>query len=92
MDSHKITLATFLNEPSEVHAFVIGLCHTIQRKAPYRFDELVDVSEFSPEVVSDLRSEYHYYYAGFWIPRVILVVIVLAFTPIDRLWQIMASL
>lgn len=77
---HKTTLSTFLNDPDEHHAWWIGLCQTVQRVKPYRFDELVDATEFSPDVIGSLKKEYTYYYVAFWLPRIIVLAVVLSLT------------
>lgn len=78
--NHYRTLSTFMDNPEEVHAGFIGLCQTVQRKKPYRFDELVHVSEFPPDVVAHLKREYTYYYVMFWLPRIIALTVVLSLT------------
>lgn len=78
---HKTTLATFMNEPGEAHAWFIGLCQTIHRVKPYRFDELVpETGEFPDDVLNDLKHEYTYYYVAFWLPRVIVLAVILSLT------------
>lgn len=70
-----------MDEPDEVHAWFIGVCQTVQRARPYKFSELVNEDEFPADVMASLKKEYTYYYVAFWLPRVILLAIILSQTP-----------
>lgn len=67
-------ISEFLNDCGEVHAAMIGIIHTATRIRPLQYSE-IDGHNTSPALKEDLKNEYHYYKAFFWIPRILILII-----------------
>lgn len=66
-----------LNDPGEVHTAGRGIIDSFCRIKPMTYDEIETLRDASPEWKEDLRHEYHYYWAYFWLPRVLVAIVVI---------------
>lgn len=73
-------ISEFLNTCEEIHAFVFGIIHSFKMIKPIPFNSLDEQIELSPDLIEDLKSEYHYYLAGFWGIRILIVIILVLAT------------
>jgi hypothetical protein len=72
--THATTFSEFCNSPEEVHAVMAGIHHALsRRKNPLKFGD--QDKHISPELLQDLRKEYHYYIGAFWATRLIILLI-----------------
>lgn len=67
------------NVYEEVHAVGIGLIHTCTRLRPLGYSEIAK-EDLSPELIRDLETEYHYYKAAFWVPRIVVGLAIIILT------------
>jgi len=72
-------LAEFCNVYEEIHALAFGLIHSCTRLRPLGYSEIAK-EDFSPELIADLETEYHYYRAAFWAPRIVVALAILVAT------------
>ena len=72
-------LAEFCNVYEEIHALGFGLIHSCIRLRPLGYSEIAK-EDLSPELKRDLETEYHYYKAAFWAPRIVVALVILVAT------------
>ena len=72
-------LAEFCNVYEEIHALGFGLIHSCIRLRPLGYSEIAK-EDLSPELKRDLETEYHYYKAAFWVPRIVVALAILVAT------------
>ena len=72
-------LAEFCNAYGEIHALAFGLIHSCTRLRPLGYSEIAE-EDLSPELKRDLETEYHYYRAAFWAPRIVVALAILVAT------------
>ena len=72
-------LAEFCNVYEEIHALGFGLIHSCTRLRPLGYSEIAK-QDISPELKRDLETEYHYYKAAFWVPRIVVALVILVAT------------
>ena len=78
-DAPPSLLAEFCNVYEEIHALGFGLIHSCIRLRPLGYSEIAK-EDLSPELKRDLETEYHYYKAAFWVPRIVVALAILAAT------------
>ena len=78
-DKPPSVLAEFCNVYEEIHALAFGLIHSCTRLRPLGYSEIAK-EDFSPELIADLETEYHYYKAAFWAPRIVVALAILVAT------------
>jgi hypothetical protein len=78
-DAPPSLLAEFCNVYEEIHALGFGLIHSCIRLRPLGYSEIAK-EDLSPELKRDLETEYHYYKAAFWVPRIVVALAILVAT------------
>ncbi len=79
LDQPPSLLAEFCNVYEEIHALAFGLIHSCTRLRPLGYSEIAK-EDLSPELKRDLETEYHYYRAAFWAPRIVVALAILVAT------------
>lgn len=62
----------FVPTYKEVHAFGYGFFHTFTRKTLVGWAD-IPKEPWSPDLIKDIQEKYHYYSAGFYLPRIAVV-------------------
>ncbi len=72
--THATTFTEFCNSPEEVHAVMTAIHHALsRRKLPLKLGD--HDKHISPELLQDLRKEYHYYIGAFWATRLVILLV-----------------
>ena len=78
-DAPPSLLAEFCNVYEEIHALGFGLIHSCIRLRPLGYSEIAK-EDLSPDLKRDLETEYHYYKAAFWVPRIVVGLAIIILT------------